>query len=192
MDIRVKTSLYDLEERLRYTLGLVGDVGASFAPTSTPVVIVADATAPGSNSYRNRAFGFAGLHIIGAATNYCIAMKAVERCIIDRVCFCSDTSAEWRMGVAAASVADAFAIATASVPYIENPRGEVAPLLTGSSGAMGAQGSACGDFRSAPNLFSQLKDLRISLEPGAKLYIGTNAAVAAICRLSVFVQGRKG
>jgi energy-converting hydrogenase Eha subunit A len=53
---RAITSRGTIEDRLRRSLNLVGEVGATFSPAATPIIIAADATIPGCSTDRGRRF----------------------------------------------------------------------------------------------------------------------------------------
>lgn len=67
---RAITALADIETRLRRSLGLAGEVGTEFHPNATAAsVTVDDATRPGCNQQRNRAFaGYGGCLAVGGNT----------------------------------------------------------------------------------------------------------------------------
>lgn len=77
------TSLANIEDRLRRSLGLVGEVGTSFRPDIIPVVIADDATRPGMSTTRNRRFTVTldcASAVVASQT-----IKALAPVIIDRI-----------------------------------------------------------------------------------------------------------
>jgi hypothetical protein len=134
---RAITSLAQIEERLRRALGLVGDVGATFTPNITPVIIAGDASAPGNPSFRGRRFQF-GLKGITTSAANTWGLKAAGDIVITRI---------WHVGTAnlstqiswfliAPGIADDFAITNAVTPFVERnvSANDLAPLLTAASG----------------------------------------------------------
>lgn len=55
---KAKTALQEIEARIRRLFGGVGDIGLTWQPQLTPVVIAGDLTGGGSQSLRGRRFGF--------------------------------------------------------------------------------------------------------------------------------------
>lgn len=52
--MRAVSSLGFVEEKLRRLLGLTGEIGTTFAPAMTPVIIADDARSPGNNPNKGR------------------------------------------------------------------------------------------------------------------------------------------
>lgn len=122
-----------IEDSLRRSLGLVGEVGTEFEPRIAPVVLVNDATRPGTQTFRGRRFAFAddiALGVVGASS---VAIKALAPCILKSI-WVSDVGTtgvviQWRY--VSPDVADPYAI-TASVPFTERVQvaGDAAPVAT--------------------------------------------------------------
>ena len=71
-----KTSFAQIEEKFRRLFNLAGTIGASFAPSITPVVIVANTDGPGYSSFKGRHWAWiseqagagAATHVLGMTT----------------------------------------------------------------------------------------------------------------------------
>lgn len=141
---RIKTSLAELEHRLRRTLRLQGDIGADFNPVAVPVVLVDDATRPGANVFSGRhwmAFATQGINNAGATQD---AWKAQGEVIIDQIIISHDENAlpyanpyaTFTGRILPAGAADPFVITTAvSGAFVESVASvnDKPPLLYGSS-----------------------------------------------------------
>lgn len=81
---RARTALAQLEEKLRRQLGLVGQVGATFDPHLTPVLVVGDLRDAGNASNQGRAFA---LHFTGpiAVGNDTFSVRPEQDVFIDQV-----------------------------------------------------------------------------------------------------------
>lgn len=122
----------NIEDKMRRSLGLVGEVGTEFTPHISPVVIADDATRPGCASFRGRRFAFgedANLAIVGASS---VALKALSEVIINRIGVPNQGTAGVLIAVryVPPDVADPYAIG-APVPWIERVAvtNDVAPVL---------------------------------------------------------------
>ena len=74
---RARQRLNDLENRLRRYLGLAGDIGASFLPTMTPVLIAGDLREPGIGDFRGRYFNWQHESVATAAGfGHCVTFAA--------------------------------------------------------------------------------------------------------------------
>lgn len=80
---QARTSLGQIEERLRRALGLAGNIGASFEPKLTPVIIAGDATAPGNPQFRGRRFNASTDETPGVT--WCTGVKALAPIVITRI-----------------------------------------------------------------------------------------------------------
>ena len=58
MPRELKTSLADLEDRVRRLYGAAGEIGATFTPDAQPFVYAGDLTAPGLSTFRGRRFSY--------------------------------------------------------------------------------------------------------------------------------------
>lgn len=107
-----------MEERLRRSLGLAGLIEAAFEPLAVPIVIVDDATRPGTATYRNR--GFQARHLItltggGVITSF--AFQALAPMIIDSLWLNPrDTGSAFPAADFNAFTADLFLAAPGTVP----------------------------------------------------------------------------
>lgn len=71
-DFRATTALATLEEKLRRALGLAGQIGASFDPRLTPVIIAGDLREPGNASFSGRHFA------MGAYATYTAPYQSIS------------------------------------------------------------------------------------------------------------------
>lgn len=169
-----------IEDKMRRSLGLVGEVGTSFDPSVKPVVVADDCTRPGCSAFRGRRFGFgvaANLTVGGAAT---VGLKALVDVIITRVAVPTQgtNGVVVQLRYVPADVADPYAF-TAAVPWIDLGRvsGDVAPVLaTGTLQADSAIGSVVHAFVTGSTTGSEIEPLH--LPPNAKLLVRFTGLVA--------------
>lgn len=138
------------EDKLRRSLGLVGEVGTTFEPALKPISIVDDATRPGTSNYRGRRFAFgedANLAVVGASS---VALKALDGIIINKLYVPNQGTNGVLVTVryVPADVADPYAISTL-VPWVDNGKvsGDSAPVVcTPAIAADSALGSVIWSF----------------------------------------------
>lgn len=83
---RVIPALGDFEARLRRVLGLVGEVGSTFQPTLTSVLIADDLRSVGNPEYRGKRFAWGqGNVTVGAAGR--VGIRALDAVVLTRVRF---------------------------------------------------------------------------------------------------------
>lgn len=196
-----KSYLGDANTRLQRGLDLDGLLGLGWLDEIRPVVIVEDATRPGMNAQRNRAWvygqqqaaggGPVGFFVNGAA----FALTCSQKQVIDRLEFQSELTdaadiaavALYRPGAAAPLVPNIQA-----TKFIEDFNGDLAPVTT----IVGVAGNpAVADWAFTVGLNQATVagpagnaiaiPLRMSLLPGATLYIAFTIAAAGLCRLTV-------
>jgi len=81
---RARTSLAFVEDKLRRSLGLAGDIGTTFTADVSPMVIVDDPQRPGCNTFKGRRFALS--QTVGAvAGGGVVGVKAGVAVIITRV-----------------------------------------------------------------------------------------------------------
>lgn len=66
---RAFTALSTLEEKLRRSLGLAGEIGATFKPELTPVIITGDLREAGNAFFQGRAFAWSHVGPVGLGFN---------------------------------------------------------------------------------------------------------------------------
>jgi len=191
-NIRVWTSLSDIETRLRRALGLVGEVGATFKPEASPVIMAGDALGPGCNVWRNRAWAW-GSTTVGAPGNRpFFVLKAQDAVLVDSLTICAD--AAWIFALAIETPADADRIATVNLnaPLVENTASasDMAPILTRQTpNIAGPFNGIFARVRATGGMVISLPT-RIALPAGNKLLICTEAALAGAANCYVTVTGR--
>lgn len=85
--LKAKTALSLLEQKLRRQLGLAGEIGATFEPKLTPVIIAGDLREPGNSAgFQSRSFGVAFVGAGGGA-NLFFSWRADAPLLITEV-FC--------------------------------------------------------------------------------------------------------
>ncbi len=81
---KARTALAQLEEKLRRQLGLAGEIGASFEPKLTPVVIAGDLREAGNAANQGRAFAWAFHGAVGGWANN-TSLTAAADVYIDQI-----------------------------------------------------------------------------------------------------------
>lgn len=171
---RAITALGDIEERLRRALGLTGAVGTelSYPLPVLPSITVADATLPGYNLLRGRAFAYGASGAAAAAASHLI-WKASRRVWIERFHLGSTVATVGEWGILPPGTADPFTIATA-VNFVELTASatDYAPLLFGSNfiGTAVAGKIQCGKVVLGASVGNSF-DCRVALDVGASFYI---------------------
>lgn len=130
-----QTSLGEVAERLRRSLGLTSTVGAVFDGAAFPltaVTIADDGQRPGTAASRNRRF-FRGVSQAGAAQQPSIFYRLKTDCIIDMIFLSVQTnSTSGNLSLVAPGAADPYATAS-TAPFTDRPRslGDIQPILHG-------------------------------------------------------------
>jgi hypothetical protein len=129
---RAVTSLNQIEDKLRRSLDLVGDVGLQFTPSMDTVVVGADLTAIGNATYRGRRFAMS--QTLAGAPPSSWAMKATDEIVITSISMRNQTAAAnilMQVNLALASTTDPYAINTAFAPWVERATSlsDFAPVL---------------------------------------------------------------
>lgn len=83
--LRAHQKLNDLEDRLRRWLSLAGDIGATFTPAMSPVVVAGDLREPGLHDFRGRYFSYHHEFQVIAAPNVDVAVQFAVDVVIDSV-----------------------------------------------------------------------------------------------------------
>lgn len=73
---KARTALAQLEEKLRRQLGLAGEVGASFQPQLTPVLIAGDLREAGNAANHGRAFSWCRASAVAANQGFSLRPEA--------------------------------------------------------------------------------------------------------------------
>lgn len=90
---KARTALSALEQKLRRQLGLVGEIGATFTPNLTPVIIAGDLREPGNSAgFNGRSFGVAFVGAGGGANLY-FSWRADAPLLIEGLYFECSTAA---------------------------------------------------------------------------------------------------
>ena len=171
---RAVTALGDIEERLRRCLNLTGVVGTELPyPLSVAsVVVAADATTPGYNAARGRAFAYGTNGAPAAAASHAI-WKASRRVWIEQFHAGCTVAAVLEFGYLPPGTADPFTIAT-PVPFIELAQSatDYSPVLFGinTTGTAVAGKVQLGKMVLGASVGNSIP-LRLALEVGASFYI---------------------
>ena len=168
---RARTSLASVEDKLRRSLGLAGDIGAEFKPDITPVVIADDPQRPGCNSFRGRRFAFS--QTVGAvAGGAVVGVKAGVPVIITRFWTAATCAAISNLDLTLNlnAEADVTAMTALSVTFTELSlvATERAPLFVNA--AIPGAGVPTGREIGRSLMLSETSQQLLILEP---LYLGT-------------------
>ena len=185
-EYRSRTALGNVEDRLRRALRLAGSIGTELPvplPLS-PVIIADDATAVGYNILRGRRFMF-GLSAPTAASVGSVTFRATADIRIDRLMIWQTNGAntETFLRVSDGSVADPYALAV-TFPWLELPQSvtDLAPVLGGVSGAIGAVGTIIARWpQGSPAGAARPVEFRnLMLSEGWKYSVGCTAATSGL------------
>ena len=80
-----RTSLAFVEEKLQRLLSLAGDIKATFQPTITPVIVMADLIDPGVSTFRGRHFAYASELLSQGAANSVWGLRFAVPVILESV-----------------------------------------------------------------------------------------------------------
>jgi len=182
---RARTSLASIEDKLRRSLGLAGDIGAAFRPDITPVVVADDPQRPGCNSFRGRRFAFS--QTVGAvAGGAVVGCKAGVDLIITRFWTAATCAAVSSLDLTynVAAEADVTAMTALSVQFTELSIAatERAPIFVNA--AIPGAGVPTGREIGRALMLSETSQQLLILEPlwlqsGAKLILRNNANTLA-------------
>lgn len=106
---KARTALAQLEEKLRRQLGLAGEVGATFLPELTPVIVVADLREAGNASNQGRAFSWCFTGVPGASGNF--SLRFEQDCFVDRLWVSNTVTYSANIWLLAPGQAPAIAVA---------------------------------------------------------------------------------
>ena len=133
---RAFTSLAQTEDRIRRSLNLVGDVGLTFGPEMTPVVIAGDATAIGSATYRGRRFTYSTPNAISTVGAESWFIKALDNVVLTQIRMVATSGVGIRgfLGVIDAATADPAVTTTPFALWSERfaTANDLAPLVRSS------------------------------------------------------------
>jgi len=192
---RAITSLGTIEDRLRRSLNLVGEVGATFTPSATPVIIAADATIPGCSTDRGRRFsvscsgiiatnpGTAGIEARRDMVITAVRIKgsgSIATVLISRI-IAAGTAADFAMTAAGGGLAN-YGSAWVERPASNNDFPPVfagynaATFATGRIASVGAPAGAWEDVLTQPFF---LRGPSVDSSTGDRLTFTVTAAVAS-------------
>lgn len=107
---KARTALAQLEEKLRRNLQLAGEIGATFEPRLTPVIITADLREAGNASNQGRAFSWAFFGNTGV--NGFFSLRTEADVYIDRLYFSNTAASTAEAWITVPGVAPAVAVVT--------------------------------------------------------------------------------
>lgn len=169
---RAITSLANIEDRLRRSLGLVGEVGTSFSPDLKPIILADDATRPGMSTTRNRRFTVTldcASVVVASHT-----IKALSSVIIDRIHVAGVTAGvQVEICQLAPDQPDPYLIATAAGTFIDGvlQQSERPPINTPAGvQALSIVGVIAYSFRHQANSFNTI-ETEWHLPPGARIHL---------------------
>ena len=102
-DVRARTALLQIEERLRRVFGMVGQIGLDLVPTMTPVAIATDLTRPGLSAARGRYWGFSTLVQAIAVSPSSLVLEFDAAVVVTRIgVMCENVAGlDWRVMILA-------------------------------------------------------------------------------------------
>jgi len=138
---KARTSLATLEEKLRRSLGLVGEIGALFQPTLTPVIIAGDLREAGNAANLGRAFAWSNYNgATGWAANQYQSVRFEADSLVTQIFLniASGAAGVLQVWVTAPPQAPAVAPVTLAGTWVDRKMiaGDQVPLVQGVPGVL--------------------------------------------------------
>lgn len=136
------TSLQEIEGRIRRMFRSAGNIGATWKPDLTPVMIAGDLTSPGASDLRGRRF-MATVYVAAPGANTLFGWKAQTDIVIDSL-FCDATTtglASWML-YGPEDADPTVNMLSQNTFWCESSRfGDAAPLLNSNAMVAGTNGN---------------------------------------------------
>lgn len=181
---KARTSLGFVEDKLRRSLGLAGDIGTAFTPTLIPVSIADDSTRPGCNSLKGRRFA-AGFSVGAVAAGQMAGFKVTQASIIHTLTLGATAAANGTINVLLQTpeLADPAAAVFSSilVPWSERRASNTdwAPVQIANNFAIGATVSTTQFVQIVGTAFDDHEIIRkpMHLEAGSRIWFHAASAL---------------
>lgn len=138
---RAVTALATLEEKLRRSLGLAGEIGAKFEPVLTPVLIAGDLREAGNSSNVGRSFTwcYGAANFVGWGANQYQSLRVEVDVLVTHIMLTQGAGAgAMQCYVTVPGVTPAVAVATLAGTWCDRKliTGDQVPLTQGAAGAL--------------------------------------------------------